>query len=84
LPKTEARGWLWCRLPGNDHVRGQFGECHYCDDGYEYIEELLDMEARECRCRGDDDTKCYWHNQRFHSMEGVELYYQMLAPEDGA
>jgi hypothetical protein len=79
-PKAEARGWLWCRLPGNDHVRGQFGECHYCDDGYEYIEELLDMEARECRCDGDGNARCGWHTPN----ADVEEYYRLLAPEDGA
>lgn len=76
--RTEIRGWHWCRLPGNDHVRGQFGECHYCDDGYEEIEELLRIEDEQCRCTDDgDSSRCGWHNPN----ADVDEHYRLLAQE---
>ena len=60
---AEVRRWEWCRLPGNDHERGQFGECLYCRDGHELVDEYLAMENAECRCVGDDMSACWWHGE---------------------
>jgi hypothetical protein len=40
-----------------------------------------EVEEEQCRCVGDDRSRCQWHNPRFHSMTGVEEYYRMLEQE---
>lgn len=40
-----------------------------------------ELEAAQCRCVGFDDSRCGWHNARFHSMEGVEEYDRLLDAE---
>lgn len=53
-----------------------------CEEGMQMIDYYLELEEEECRCAGDDDSRCGWHNARFHSMDGVEEYYRLLDQEE--
>jgi hypothetical protein len=73
-----------CLIDGHLMDDGSLPTCMRtgCDEGMQIVDYYSELEDRECRCVGDDDSRCGWHNERFHSMEGVETYYKLLAKEE--
>jgi len=56
------------------------------DDGFlspEEAEFYSELEERLCRCDGEDNSKCLPHNERFHSMEGIEEYDRLYGEAHG-
>lgn len=90
LPEAE-RSYSYhptCLTEGHVYDDGSLPTCTrpMCESGMEEVDAILAVEEAGCRCvetaSGTDAQRCGWHNPRFHSMEGVEEYYRLLAEEE--